>query len=234
MTGTEVLRSALLNPALLGTRWRADLSDTGPHLPPIRLPKLPPCQHEPQLVVMIFDDSGSVTGSNDPVGNRYEEAAVALEHFARRCRCRADLVAVRHFDIGTIGDVGPLPLDRARLPELRNALSVPRRTYGSSSLGPALNEAERLAARFPDHPVTLMVASDFELTDASPIDVLRQFGRWAYGPVHAVVLRAAPSVELQGTNAIVTSVRWDSPRGVVASALLQTLVPLAGPGGVAP
>ena len=182
---------------------------------------------------MIFDDSGSVAGASDPIGNRYEEADIGLNHFARRCRCQADLVAIRHFDIGTSGDVGPLPLDRHGLPELRQALSPPG-GGGSSSLGPCLAAAEQLAAGYQDRPVTLAVFSDFELTDAHPSEILTRFAGWSFGPVHAVVLRAAPPDHLTETNVVTTRVHWDSPRGVVARALLSALVDLPPGQAVSP
>src|SRR4051794_18672522 len=61
------------------------------------------CPAMPTHLSLLFDDSGSITspGGNDPIGNRFAEARLAIDAVARRCRCRQELVSVIHFDVPT-------------------------------------------------------------------------------------------------------------------------------------
>jgi len=63
------------------------------------------CPLEPTHLILNFDNSGSVgsAGGNDPIGNRFVEARLAIEAVSRRCRCDRELVSIVHF-------VGPFEL----------------------------------------------------------------------------------------------------------------------------
>ena len=65
------------------------------------------CPHVPTHTILVFDDSGSVVGGNDPIGNRFIEARLALEAVASRCRCGDELVSVLHFDTPGSADLSP-------------------------------------------------------------------------------------------------------------------------------
>lgn len=230
MTFPTLQPSGLLGPALLGLcRPAKDSGASMSPLPPMPLPRLATCQHRPKITSLLFDDSGSVLGSNDPIGNRYEEASLALGHLARRCRCGRELVSILHFDRGTSCDAGPCRLDRPGLRELRRGLAAPPEVpYGSSDLGPALADAEKLAIQFPNHWAVLVAFTDFQLFDPNVEEVLERFCRFP-GLVHAVVLRSEPPARLMSdTGVVVTPIGWDSPRSAVARALLEGIATAKG------
>lgn len=226
MSGFGPLPGGLLSPGLLGiglpgTTGMGSVSD--PTYPLIRLPRAGRCPHSPTLVTLVFDNSGSVTGGNDPIGRRYHEAAVTIEHVGRRCRCAKELVAVLHFDRGTGGDGGPVPLDRRGLAEIERALTIPANGAGVSLLGASLHDAYQLAAKYPRHRAALIVFSDFELFDNDLPRVLDDLCDFP-GVVHAAVLRATPPQRLvEDDRVTVTEVSYDSPPGTVAQALFEAL-----------
>ncbi len=228
MSGPVLLAGGTLDGALLGERATSGRGSTMPALSPISLPPPGPCPSHPTLVIIAFDNSGSVTGGNDPVGNRFEEASVAINHLARRCRCGQEQVVLRTFDLGTSSDVGPLTITRKGPKELSEALCVPSApAYGSSCLGPSLAEAERLAAAHGDHEVVLVVFSDFELLDSDTSAVLgrlRRFGEQPNRQAHAVVFRSDPPAQLENGAVVVTHVPVDTPRGAVARAVFNALL----------
>jgi len=228
VSGPVLLPGETLGGGLLGERATSGRGTNKPALPPIALPPAGPCPDHPTLVVLVFDNSGSVTGGNDPVGNRFEEASVGINHLAKRCRCGQEMVALRTFDLGTSSDVGPLVINRKGPKELFEALRVPPApAYGSSCLGPSLADAERLAASHRDHQVVLVVFSDFELLDGDRSSVLNRLRRFAEQPncqAHAVVLRSTPPAQLVGSEVVLTHVPVDSPRGAVARAVLGALL----------
>lgn len=228
MSGPVLLRGGTLDGGLLGERATSGRGSAKPALSPITLPPAGPCPDHPTLVIMVLDNSGSVTGGNDPVGNRFEEASVGINHLAKRCRCGQEQVALRTFDLGTGSDIGPLVISRKGPKELFDALRVPPApAYGSSCLGPSLSDAERLAASHRDHEVVLVVFSDFELLDSDTSVVLGRLRRFAEQPnrqAHAVVLRSNPPSQLDGSEVVVTHVPVDSPRGAVARAVLSALL----------
>lgn len=228
MSGPVLLPGGTLDGGLLGEQATSRRGSAKPILPPISLPPIGKCPDHPTLVILAFDNSGSVTGGNDPVGNRFEEASVAVNHLAKRCRCGQEQVALRTFDLGTSSDIGPLTLDRKGPKELHEALRVPAApAYGSSCLGPSLAEAERLAAAHRDHEVVLVVFSDFELLDGDTGAVLCRLERFAEQPncqAHGVVLRSSPPTQLESSAVFVTHIPVDSPRGAVARAVLGALV----------
>jgi hypothetical protein len=181
------------------------------------------CPHEPTLVTMIFDNSGSVSTGNDPIGNRYGEAKLAVEAIARRCRCHHELAAIVHFDHPTNRCVPPTPLDRHGLEMIQNGLSIPTDGRGISVLGPSLAKAYQLAAQYPDHRRALLVATDFELFDRDLSGELEALGSYP-GIVHALVLRAEPPTEIDDDDrVIVTRVNYDAEPGAVAKALFAAL-----------
>lgn len=190
-------------------------------LPPIQLPALiRPA--DPQLLISIFDDSGSITGGNDPVGWRYEEIAAALRHFAKSWRGIDVLTAVRHFDVGTSVDVGPCRFDRRGLVRLTQGLKPPPEVrYGTSDLAAALEGAYELAEAHPQYVPVLIVLSDYELTDGNVARVLQRLGEFGeLGEVHAVVLCSEPPTVLESDPRVgVTHVTWSSPHGAVARAI---------------
>ena len=227
----RVLPGHLLEPGLRGHSARLTVgvgSFDDPTLPTITLPNSGKCPHRPKLRVTVFDDSGSVTGVGgaDPIGQRYREAAIAVEHVGRRCRCKQELVAVLHFDRGTGGDAGPCLLDKPGRAELHRALQIPANGYGVSLISATLDDAYDLARRYPDHDKTLVAFTDFELFD--PPGTLERFRDFP-GEVHAVVLRAAPPQELIDDKRVTVSrITYDSPAGSVARALFDAMRPGTG------
>ncbi|GAA3127394.1 vWA domain-containing protein [Streptosporangium carneum] len=195
--------------------------------PGIQLPATSPCPHDPTLVMVVFDDSGSVIGSNDPIGNRYEETRVAVEKLARACKCYRHEIAVLHFDRGTGGDVAPCRLDRRGRRLINQGLAKPLEVlsgYGTSELTSVLADAGHLAVQRPRHRRVLIVFSDYELTDPNPGWVLKQLCHFP-AEVHAVVLGSPPPDQLMNNPAVaVTSITWSSPRGAVARTLFQAIV----------
>jgi hypothetical protein len=176
----------------------------------------------PTLLIMVFDDSGSVTGSggNDPLSNRYAEAQHAFEVVARR-GSRRELGAVLHFDQST-ADTGPIPLTWWGLLLLRPGLRVPSGGGRSSELAPSLAGAVNLARSHPRHAVTLVVLSDFELLDADPEQVLAHLVAFP-GDVHAIVLGSGLFDFHAGERITVTHIgRADRP-GAVAQAVFTSL-----------
>jgi hypothetical protein len=171
----------------------------------------------------VFDNSASVTGGNDPIGNRYVEARIALEAVGRRCRCRRELGAVLHFDTPTSGDVSPTPIYGRHRARLLEGLAAPPDGRGCSLLAPSLDVARRIASAHPDHLTVLMVFSDFQLFDPNLDQLYGELGAFP-GAVHAVVLRARPPQPLMNDPRItVIPVDYDSPPGTVARALFDAL-----------
>ncbi|WP_143446563.1 hypothetical protein [Kibdelosporangium aridum] len=177
----------------------------------------------PTLLIAIFDDSYSVTGStgNDPLSNRYAEARRALTVVARR-GSRRELAALLHFDTPR-GDVGPVSLTRNGMRRLSRSLCVPQGAAGSSELGPSLRRAAAFAESCPQHAATLVIFSDLLLLDRDPSRVFRGLEDFA-GEVHLVVLGSCVTpAELDGQVSITHIDRSDSP-GAVARALFASLV----------
>lgn len=181
---------------------------------------------EKTQTLFLTDDSPSLTGlhGNDPLTQRYSEAWRAIEHIGRACTCGNELVSIIHFDYPSRRDVPPQQLHRRGLRRLRSGLrsaGLP----GSSDLAPSLDKAERLARDFADGETTLVVMSDFFLTDLDPHGVLKQLISFD-GQVHAVVLGATPPAQLRSAapHVIVTSVSPTSAAGSTANAILDGLM----------
>jgi hypothetical protein len=177
------------------------------------------CPDEPVLLIELFDNSGSVVGGNDPIGQRYLEAWTAISRVGARCRCGKDLVATLHFDTPTSGDLDPTPITKQHLAHVRRSLAVPPDGAGISCLGPSLTAARRIADAHPSHHVVLVALTDFLLFD----DFLDQFIAFP-GDVHAVVLSAQPPPRLVDAQTVtVTRVDYGSRPGAVARAVFTAL-----------
>ena len=175
--------------------------------------------------MFLTDDSASITGmaGNDPLARRYDEARRAIEHIGRACDCGKELVSVIHFDYPAQWDVPPQRLHPRGVRRLRSGLrsdGLP----GSSDLGPALDKAERLARQHPEAAATLVVMTDFFLTDRDPRAVLDQLISFD-GHVHAVSLGAEPPALLQQADHVTTSiVTTRSEPGATAQAVFDALM----------
>lgn len=224
MRSPVLLPGTLLYPQLLGDvratsrkqAWRASrrylLGDPGQPAP------------VPTLLIVISDDSASVTGvgGSDPLSNRYEEMAAAFSLVARRGSSH-ELGAVLHFDTPAPNDVQPVPIRRRTLPQLRRGLSLAPGATGSSELGPALRRAVSLAEAHPRHESTLVVLSDFLLLDPAPGQVLADLAAFP-GSVHAVLLGNFVRADCFDNNVTVTRIRPGDLPGTVARALFASLV----------
>jgi len=156
----------------------------------IRLGKAGRCGEIPAHTIFLFDDSGSVTGGNDSIGRRYEEAAEAVHRVGAACRCRNCRVSVVHFDPRPDDCVIAEPVsDRAAISRVYESFRASAGT-GSSNLGPALAMVPSLVAKTRGFDHTLVVMSDFELFDADVPEVVSRFADFA-GNRLAVVLRSA-------------------------------------------
>jgi hypothetical protein len=209
--------SRLLAPLVVAERVvkepRIDLG--WPGLDPVR----------PSLDLINFDDSGSVVsvGGSDPIGNRFTEAARAVEVVHEWCITKRAKVAVLHFDYPLKPGSRVMPLSASRtLVALRGELRTPTNGVGTSDLTPSLSQAEVLAATHPDHDVRLTILSDFELTDADPSDVFARLLAFP-GEVHAVVLNAEPPTDLRGENITITRLRHGDTPGALAAAIHRSL-----------
>ncbi len=178
----------------------------------------------PCLDILVFDDSGSVVApqGNDPVGNRFREAAKAIGLVADWTMTSRSKVAVLHFDHphGASGlvSLNDRHLERRLAPSLKNP-SGP----GTSDLLPSLVELERLAKAHPDHDVRTTIFSDFELTDTDPSAVLSRVVR-VPGRVHAVVLGGVVPPDLvDAPNVTVTPLSPEDPPGAFAAAIHRSL-----------
>jgi hypothetical protein len=177
----------------------------------------------PTLLIMLFDDSGSLTSpaGNDPLSGRYAEARHAFAAVARK-GSRHELGEIIHFDTPS-GEVGPVPITRRGLRLLRSGLRVPPDGAGSSELAPGLQRAVEIADSYPDHKVVLLVLSDFWLMDREPGQVLSDLAAFP-GQVHAVVLGAGLPVGVLDDRITVTRIKRDDPPGSVARAVFASLI----------
>lgn len=178
---------------------------------------------EPTLFMAIFDNSGSVVAptGTDPLSNRFEEVAHAFSVVARR-GARHELGAVVHFDTPSSGEVGPVPITKYGMVKLRRGLRPPPDGRGSSALLPSVRRAIELAEAYPEHKVTLVVLSDFQLLDPVPAQALAELAAFP-GDVHAVVLGGRLPDGVLADRITVTPVRTDDPPGAVARALFASL-----------
>jgi hypothetical protein len=221
VTGPVLLAGRFARPRLLG-RGGAAQRPTASGLSQVVLGDPGRCPDDPTLTIFLTDDSGSVTGGNDPIGNRYIEAAYALDKVARRCRCGQELATVIHFDVPTSADVPATPIRGNGRSRLQTGLRTPPEA-ASSNLGPSLRAAYEAAVAHSQHQAALVVASDFQLFDSDVERVLADMAAFP-GKVHAVVLRATPPAQfMQDSRVTVTAVDYDSPVGAVARAVFGSL-----------
>ncbi len=178
------------------------------------------CPEQPVLTIGLFDNSGSVTGGNDPIGQRFLEAYIAVSRVGARCRCGKDLAATLHFDTPTSGDLEPTPITKTHHADISRSLAVPSDGAGISCLGPSLAAARLIAEQYRDsHHLVLTALTDFELFD----DYLDEFIDFP-GDVHAVALRANPPQRLvNAAHITVTHIDYSSPPGTVARAIFTAL-----------
>jgi len=183
------------------------------------------CPEHPALNLFLTDDSASITGmaGNDPLARRYDEARRAIEHIGRACDCGKELVSVIHFDYPSRWVGPPQRLQARGIFRLRSGLrsdGLP----GSSDLGPALDKAERLARQHSEASATLVVMTDFFLTDREPRPVLDQLISFD-GHVHAVSLGAEPPAMLLQADHVTTSmITSRSEPGATAQAVFDALM----------
>ena len=167
--------------------------------------------------VLLFDDSASVVGyqGTDPAGRRYEETVIAVDLLGHSCWCGRELVGVVHFDVGQ-ADVGPTAVaTRPGLVAVHEALRVPDHGAGVSTIGPAL----AVAAGFPGPLTTLVILSDFALTDTDVVtDLLATRPGWV-DHVHLVSLGLVPSFTDDVVPPWVTVTRLGHRPGQVAEAV---------------
>ncbi len=180
------------------------------------------CSGRANMTICLFDDSGSVAApaGNDPLSNRYREAATAFRALSRRCLCGQCRAAVVHFDL--VGGCGPTltrwPLSGA----LTTALTTPARAEGSSLIGPSLAEVSRLVEHDDGKSdLRLVVFSDFELFDPDGDRLLADMARFP-GSVHVVVLGTSARVAFDPVVQV-TRLTHDSAPGAAARALLRSL-----------
>jgi hypothetical protein len=221
MTSPGLLAGRFAPPRLLGRGGGAQRRDVS-GISQVVLGNPGRCPDGPTLTIFVTDDSGSVTGGNDPIGNRYDEAAYALEKVARRCRCGQELATIIHFDVPTSADVPATPIRGHGKSMLLAGLRTPPEA-ASSNLGPSLRAAYEVAAAHSQHQAALVVASDFQLFDPDIERVLAAMAAFP-GKVHAVVLRAAPPAQfMQDSRITITAVDYHSPVGAVARAVFGSL-----------
>jgi hypothetical protein len=221
-TRPTLLPSSLLPSRLLGTPMPS--GSAGPASPSYRLGDPGRPATVPTLLIAVFDNSGSVMGpqGTDTLSNRYAEVEHAFSVVARRGSPR-ELGAIIHFDTPSSGEVPPTPLTRRSLVDLRVGLHPPADGAGTSDLGPSLTRATVLAKHHPEHETTLVVLSDFFLTDSDPSAVLSDLAAFP-GTVHAVVLGGRPPAGVLSEDVTTTVVTHESRPGVVARALFAGLV----------
>ncbi len=213
---------AFLSPALLETVEGRSYPWQG--RPQIRLGKPGRDPLDPCLVLLDFDDSGSLTVGNDPVGMRYQEARRAIEHIAKASRTGTQQVGVFRFDHPTVPAVGPLPLHTATARDtLLKAIAPPQGVTGASWLSPSMMAMNRMAEQHEDATRIAVIFSDFELLDLNSEQPYEEIAKFP-GIVHAVVMNAIPPARLYALpNIFVTRVSSEDPPGYLSAALSHSL-----------
>lgn len=163
--------------------WRVAESFAYPTVP---LPDPGPCprRSQPQLLIKVLDDSGSMD-SSDPQSRRFPELDQSVNWMARH-RCHPDdRISTIHF-ASQFARAGPWRLSED-LDPVHDSLSGPDASIagGGTVLAPAVVEATALATAYPEHRSTLVLASDGVVDDEEEaFQALADFG----GAVHVVVL----------------------------------------------
>ncbi len=221
MAEHTLLPPHLAGPALLGSGSSGAPEANGGRQIDVYLGNPGACPREKVIYFNLFDNSGSVTGGNDPVGRRFDEVAHTLNYLSRYCKCGREFSSVIHFDTPTSGDVPPTTLNRKGLDALSAGLSVPYDGAGISELGPSLSRVTDVVAKNPDDTPVVTVLSDFELFD--PPQVLDDLVSFP-GLVHAVVFRSTPpQVLVDDDSVLVTRVQPSDSIGSVAKAVFESM-----------
>ncbi|MFD3399862.1 hypothetical protein ACFWUU_04245 [Kribbella sp. NPDC058693] len=92
-----------------------------------------------------------------------------------------------------------------------------------SNLAPSLTAARQLADEYPNHKVTLLLLTDFQLFDADINRVLTDIATFP-GDVHAVVLGGTQVDGLMDERVQITKATYTDPPGTVARAIFASLV----------
>lgn len=178
----------------------------------------------PCLTLLCFDDSGSLSSSNDPIGMRYEEAKRTITWLADASRTSSQQVTIFRFDHPIVQPVGPLPLHaRKGRAALISAVEPPQGITGSSALTPSMMAMNRLAEKHKSADRIAVIFSDFQLFDHNPDQPYAEIAAFP-GIVHAVVMNAMPPEKLHALpNVLVTRVSATDPPGMLAAALAHSL-----------
>ncbi|KXP06894.1 VWA domain-containing protein [Tsukamurella tyrosinosolvens] len=191
-------------------------------LPPSAIPLGPvgTCSGIPTLTILITDDSGSIAlpGGADPISGRYRETGEAVRALSEACTCEQELFAVVHFDTPA-GDAGPVALSTESIDLVLDALKIPPGATGSSSVMPALQRALHLGGQHPDHALSLVLMTDFELTDADPGAVMETLTALP-GSLVAIALGDESGVN---TDTRYWGVSFTDPPGSVGRAVMSAL-----------
>lgn len=194
----------------------------------------------PQRIILVFDNSPSITasqGGNDPIGNRFYEAATVLGHLAAHSPRRSSTeVQVAYFDRSHYAVSPGLLRSKQHQQRIQVGLQVPPDAIGSSELRPVLETIQRTTDPTQEPFVwpVLVIFSDFLLTDANPDAVIQELGEFI-GEVHAVCLGHPPTPELVKSVDATYYVGTEAKPGAVARSLFAALTanrPNAAPVGV--
>ncbi len=217
---TRLLSSAWLSSRMLLTRVSTGMGRSRSYAEAIRVGKPGRCPETPVLSIFIFDNSGSVTGGNDPIGQRFLEAYIAITRIGNRCRCGRDMTATIHFDTPTSRDLKPTRITRDHHGDIAESLAIPADGAGISLLEASLAKAREIALRHShSHRIVLLTLTDFELFDEC-LDQLIAFP----GDVHAAVLRLDPPAKLLDAPSVtVTRIGHDSKPGLLARAAFTAM-----------
>jgi hypothetical protein len=182
-------------------------------------PKVPlgPCQTPIQLVA-VFDESGSVTSSSDPISYRHALFAQVLAKSASPCDCRTCSAGLVTFDVSA--SAAPVALTQRTVKALAQTMSALPST--SSTLSSALSWAEAAAkAAGNSHPITV-VFSDFEIFDDASQRVYERLAALP-GTTLAIVLRSGPPARLAQLGIETIHVPVDADRTVIADKLATVI-----------
>ena len=158
------------------------------------------------LLDVIFDESWSVRGGNDTIGLRHEVILVTLEHLAAGLQAKGKwYVRISTFDHPSVFDLPITRLDRRGLAVVEDVL-LRASPAGCSILGPSLNRAEQSATEFSGRYRLLVVLSDFELFDQSPMATLQELTRSSATCVLAVSLSNEPPAMLSNSHVLTARV----------------------------
>ncbi len=152
------------------------------------------------VIDVIFDESWSVCGGNDVIGQRHELMLIALEHLGGGVQGRGRWFArISAFDSPSVFDLSIIKLHRRGLLAAQDVL-LRASPGGCSILGPSLRRAEESAALRGARHRLLVVASDFELFDSDPTSTLKSLITSSATEVLAISLNNEPPSLLSGTR----------------------------------